>query len=438
METSYIAELRLTAFKSFRDAVLPMGELTLVVGRNGSGKSNALDGLWTLARLAQGDDIRDALDGGRDGPAVRGGAAGGAPFGTSAFTLGCTARTGEDVVTLDVQVQVEPDVQIVAERLALNGRVVLSSDPPTGGSSDITAMWDDGRPGLAPDNAPRVTFRATRLLCTQVLSRVPATTAGRRVHAAAAQVVAALRSVFVLDPVPHLMRQYVPARDVLLRRDADNLSAAVRDLFEDPANVEYLRAAMTTLNEQDVADIVISKSELDDVMLTLVERTAAGPYPVSARVMSDGSLRFLAILVALMQAPTVDTTPDVLADDDAVGQTLLVIEELENGLHASQASTLVGLIREQVASRRVRTLATAHSPAVLDALTGDEHANVVVCQRRPDGVSTLARLVELPNYWRIATMGGLGNAAKADRLRAEVEAPISPGVAALEEILGRS
>jgi len=52
MATSVVEEVRLTAFKSFRDAVLPLDELTLLVGRNGSGKSNALDGLWALTRLA--------------------------------------------------------------------------------------------------------------------------------------------------------------------------------------------------------------------------------------------------------------------------------------------------------------------------------------------------------------------------------------------------
>src|SRR5947207_15940534 len=117
MEPSVIEELRLTAFKSFRDAVLPLDDLSLVVGRNGSGKSNALDGLWALARLAQGEDVRDALDGGREGPAVRGGAAGCAPFGTSAFSLGCAVRTGDDVVRMDVTIQTEPVVQVTAERL---------------------------------------------------------------------------------------------------------------------------------------------------------------------------------------------------------------------------------------------------------------------------------------------------------------------------------
>ena len=67
---SIVEEIRLTSFKSFTDAVLPIGELTLLVGRNGSGKSNALDGLWALACLASGEDVRKAFDGGRDGPAL--------------------------------------------------------------------------------------------------------------------------------------------------------------------------------------------------------------------------------------------------------------------------------------------------------------------------------------------------------------------------------
>src|SRR5438093_6687189 len=119
MEPSVIEELRLTAFKSFRDAVLPLDDLTLVVGRNGSGKSNALDGLWAFARLAEGEDIRDALDGGREGPAVRGGAAGCAPFGSSVFSLGCRVRTAGSVVDLDVSIQTEPVVQVLEERLSI-------------------------------------------------------------------------------------------------------------------------------------------------------------------------------------------------------------------------------------------------------------------------------------------------------------------------------
>jgi predicted ATPase len=429
MEPSVIEEIRLGSFKSFRDAVLPLDAFTLLVGRNGSGKSNALDALWVLARLASGEDIRDALDGGREGPAVRGGVVGSAPFGEPAFSLGCSVRTGKVVARLDVTVQVEPVVQVLKEKLAIGADVVLLTDPANMDSADIVASWNNRQRG--PN--PKESFRASRLLTSQVLSRVPATEPGQRIHVAAGQVLAALRSVFVLDPVPHLMRQYVPRRDMLLRRNADNLSAAVASLIETGPTKELLRTALMKLNEQRIDDITMSSSDLDDVMLTLSERQNGKKHPVPARLMSDGSLRFLAILVALLQAPT-ETAPDEVASEDALGQTTLVIEELENGLHASQAGTLIGLIRDQVQTRRVRALATAHSPALLDALTGSEHRTVIVCERDSNGRSTLSRLVDLPGYVNVVAGGGLGRAAVADELRATPEA--KPARELLDEILG--
>lgn len=430
VEPSVIEEIRLTSFKSFSGAKLPLRDFTLIVGRNGSGKSNALDGLWVLSRLAQGEDIREALDGGREGPAVRGGASGCAPFGQSFFELGCSVRTGPSVLDLDVRIQTEPTVQVVSERLGFDTNNLLTTDPARSDSGDITARWLTS----ASVQPQPVTFRATRLLTTQALSRVPATPAGQKIHLAAAQVLAALRSVFVLDPVPDRMRQYVPRRDVLLRRNAENLSAAVASLLRDPDARERLRLALADLNEQEVQDVTVTESDLEDLMLTLTERFRGQSTPVPARIMSDGTLRFLAILTSLMQAPTIDTTPEPLASEDAAGQTMVVIEELENGLHASQASMLIGLIRDEVKGRRVRALATAHSPALLDALSGEEHGSVVVCQRGRDGASTLTRLVDLPNYLDIVAGGGLGNAAEHDRLR--LREPARDPVDVLNEILG--
>lgn len=409
-DASVIEEVRLTAFKSFRDAALPLGDLTLLVGRNGSGKSNALDGLWVLSRLAGGDDIRDALDGGREGPAVRGGVEGCAPIGTGSFSLGCTVRTGDSTVELDVTVQTAPVAQVASETLRIDGTTVLQPADPGSGVADARAQWLDGgrwRP---------VTFRASSLLTTQVLARIPATASGQRVHLAAAQVISALRQVFVLDPVPHLMRQYVRAGDTELRRNADNLSAAVAELIRDEANRQRIVEALNLLNEHTVVDVDITTTQLGDVMLTVLERTGDRTEQLPIRLASDGTLRFLAVLTALLQAPTLDAAPEPLAADDAVGQTTMVVEELENGLHASQARTVVDLIRAEVARRSIRTLATVHSPTILDALDGSEHADVIVCDRDRDGVSGLTRLVDLPDYFRVVAAGGLGNAVTRDQL----------------------
>ncbi|MEV6863230.1 AAA family ATPase [Streptosporangium subroseum] len=58
----FLNELHLTEFKTFREASLPLGGMTALIGRNSSGKSNALDGLEVLSRLATGADLVDALD----------------------------------------------------------------------------------------------------------------------------------------------------------------------------------------------------------------------------------------------------------------------------------------------------------------------------------------------------------------------------------------
>ena len=434
VEPSLLTEVRLTSFKSYRDERLPLDDLTLVVGRNGSGKSNALDALWVLARLATGEDLRDALDGGREGSAVRGGAAGCVPFGQRVFSLGCTVRTGSSAVQLDVAIQVEPVVQIVYERLTIRAEELLVTDSPFVDSSDINARWKNGVQGPNPS----VSFRATRLLSSQVLSRIPATRAGQTIHLAAAQVIAALQGVFVLDPVPAAMRAYVNERDTLLRRDAGNLSAAIGELIRDENTKAVLVRALNDLNEQLVVGITVESSSLGDVILAIVESVGAKEYPVSARSASDGTLRFLAILAALLQAPDSTISPEVRSVDEAVGQTQMVIEELENGLHASQAATLVRLIRDSLRVRRIRALATAHSPAVLDALEPSEHRSVIVCQRDVDGRSRLRRLTDMESYVDISAMGSLGRAASRDKLRDRPPTDRAAALAVLDDLLGGS
>lgn len=430
-----LQELRLSAFKSLRHVTIPLGPLTLLVGRNGSGKSNVLDALAVLSVLASGATIRDALDGGRDGPLVRGGSEGCAPVGDDSFEVGCSVDVEKTRYHLDLKVSVRPSVQVVSERLWTVRRSgprwgepqeLLKTDPPHADSGDILARWDNRKRG--PN--PVVTFRASQMLTAQVATRVPATSqAGRHVRQIAEQVLSALSTVFILDPVPHQMREYVPEKDLRLRRNAENLSAALASLLKDEATRSILLEMTRSLSEAQVAEMDTVSSDLGDVMTTIREQIGSTVQPIPARLMSDGTLRFLAIAAALLDRPQ----PNSDTADSGVGERLLVVEEIENGLHPSQAAVLLNRLKSS-ATAGVRTLATTHSPAILDALEGKDHRSVVVCSRGSDGWSRATRLTDFPDYFEVAARGPLGTAAARDRLRPaehSIEAPRS-----LADVLG--
>ncbi|PPI56022.1 AAA family ATPase [Rathayibacter toxicus] len=410
-----LVELRLPAFKSIRDARLPVQPLTLIVGRNGSGKSNLLDAFAVLSALATGSDLREALDGGRDGPIIRGGSEGCAPLGSQTFELGCSAATETETLHLDLIIQTAPTLQISSEHLwALrssgprkNEKIdYLKSETPSRDSADIIARWENGKPGMNPP----VTLRAHQLLTSQVPTRVPALSqAGRKVHEVAALMLSAITGVFILDPVPHQMREYVPEKDNVLRRKADNLSAAIRRLLNQDAARQALLEMTSSLSESQVSNLSTVSSDLGDVMITLDELIGGHHQQVPARLMSDGTLRFLAIAVAMLDAPP--------ASDASDKGRILVIEELENGLHPSQAALLLSRLKRFSQERKIRTVATTHSPAILDTLEGKDHNSVVVSSRDSEGWSRVTNLTDFPDYFEVVGRASLGESAVRDDLR---------------------
>ncbi|MDT0378162.1 ATP-binding protein [Streptomyces sp. DSM 42041] len=416
MTAPAIAEVRLTAFKSFRGEAFRLAPLTVLIGRNSSGKSNALDGLEVLSRLARGEDIAEALESrrGPDGP-VRGGLAGCVPHGSDRFALGCTVQSKDGPIHLDLTVQVEPDVQVVEERLvgptAAGQRDILVSGEPSAGMGDIQAAWHNGRPGRNPSGA----FRSTRLLTSQLPLRVNGDTEGETESIWCAEtLLSALAGTFHLDPVPHLMRQYVPSRDIHLRRTAENLSAAIGSLQRtDPALFDRLVSLLRGLADHDIETLAVTRSELGDVMLALDEGTL-GLTP--AREMSDGMLRFLAVTTSLLTGGGgLDLGTSSMRPTER--SLMLVVEELENGLHPSQASEVLQLVREAGAENRTQVLITTHSPALLSALDSADHEGVVVCWRdRESGVSRLTRLTELDGYPAAMAAGTLGEVITRGRL----------------------
>lgn len=412
--------IRLSAFKSFRKQTLDIHPLTLIVGRNASGKSNALDALSLLALLADERDVNDLERGDQEVAGLRGGLSGAAPYGATAVKVGCNVTTAEGH-SLDFEIDLDASAspEVVSEKLVLRRKgstdlllIDAKRKSKGAGISDVQ-VYSGGNPRF-------YTFVSSRLAVVQAATKVPTDTKARGlVVKSCAELSAALRGVFVLDPVPAQMREYVrigSAPD----RAGSTASAMAYALREEPNSWTRLSELVAGLVETPLVEITFSQGRLPDdrlvdVMVALVEQAGEGQFTVPARVMSDGTLRYLAIVASLLS---------LRSEQQPLGPLVrrtLVVEEIENGLFPSQAARVLDLLRSEALAQEVRLVATTHSPAMLDALRPEDHRGVVICDRGADGWSRLRPLTSLPNYVEVAGGGAVGRAVTKGLLEREPE-----------------
>jgi predicted ATPase len=204
----------------------------------------------------------------------------------------------------------------------------------------------------------------------------------------------ALQAILFLDPMPRRMRGYSFMVDKALKGDGGNVSSTLYDLCEVKGLKQRVLEFIRDLPEQDLTDIKFLEGPRKEVMLQLQESFGAKQETRDAALISDGTLRVIAVATALLSAPKGST---------------VVIEEIDNGVHPSRARTLLANIENVAKERDLIVLLTSHNPALLDALPAAAVPHVVFCYRDPkEGDSRLIRLESLSNYPELVAQGPLG------------------------------
>lgn len=401
-----ITELRLENWKSYEQASLHIDPLSVLVGTNASGKSNALDAFLLLNRLANGAMLTSALKGDGTLAPVRGGVEWAARQPGAVFAVGVVCRADEST---DYEYRLEG--QIVDNRCDLHGEQLtriryrlgrdglrksqagsiklVRTDPCADGSPTIVARLYNEKQGT-----PRQLSRTHAVLFQLVGQKLR-----QEIQDGVAEVTGALREVFILDPIPSHMRSFSPLSD-RLESDAGNIAGVLAALPDDKRH--EIEAVLTRyasqLPERDIRRVyaeTVGKFNSDAMLYCEEHWLDDGPPPtVDARGMSDGTLRFLAILTALLTRPA---------------RSLLVIEEVDNGLHPSRARLLLDMLKAVGLQRGVDVLVTTHNPALLDAMGTEMVPFITVAYRDPaTGYSVLSLLEDIGQLPKLLAQGPIG------------------------------
>ena len=389
-------------FKSYREATLKLAPLTVLIGANASGKSNAIEGLRLLSWIAEGNRLGSFRYASQDkNRAIRGKVSELGFQGRHAFSLSCdTTELDWNHYSITLAVRDDNELHIADERLTGSGYASLAplfkvATPSSGTLGDMFVAYNNfARGGRKP-----------QLMCNDqmaVLVQLMTSARFESGHKKAQQEIPAvtrgfhrlLSDITLLDPRPSLMRNYSPMSEQKLDESGENLSGVLYNLCQDKDVKNELLKFIEALPEQDIKEISFVETPRSEVMITLTETFGGGSRDYDAALLSDGTLRVLGIAAAVLSAPG----------------RLVVIEEIDNGVHPSRAARLLNQVFRIAKQRNLRVLISSHNPALLDALPDDAVPHVVFCYRDPaEGSSRLIRLSDVPDYPELIAQGSVGH-----------------------------
>ncbi len=403
-------------FKGYDRAVLWLEQVTTLIGSNASGKSNAIEGIQILSELATGRDLNVIFDGTKNSEGtIRGGAKGCCRYGSSSFLLGCTMNLDDRHDLLyRIRIGVAGRIAVDEESLYLvkkaqldaqNGTVVFKALANNTNSGDIVVEYNNGKRGKNPECKA---IRSMSVL-SQMQGRLPTTIEKyEETIRIICHVQEMLSRMFVLDPVPSLMRGYSRIGDSVLRRNCSNISAVLASIQENnPEEWDAFCNIVKSLPENEIRGIDFVKTSISDVILIQKEQNGKSIENIDATRLSDGTLRCIAVLAAVISEPE---------------HSLIAIEELDNGIHPSRIIKLMDSLCKIAQKRNIDLVLTTHNVTVLNGLSKTGILGVSVVYRdKETQASRIVPFVEIENQAGILASGGIGEAMESERLLNEIK-----------------
>ncbi len=393
-----LTRIEIDGFKTFERFAVDLGPFVAILGANAAGKSNLFDAIQLLSNLSS-HDVAQAIKGTRGEPLE---------------LFRCAGRDRAQRMTFAVEVLLDPIVVdpwgtlVELTHTRLRYEVELERREVRPGIERVQVAREHVQPIARSDDrwvermCPTAAFRRRHLsykrkaplLETELKSDMPTFNIhqdghqGRRRPASAAEATVLssitnaefahlfalreeLRHWRLLQLDPALLRRPSPVTsDELLAPNGENLAAVLARIKAETSGADHPAGALSDI-AADLNALIPGVTDLD-VRLDKaaseyrVDLTMRDGLPFSSRVVSDGTLRILALLTLL---------------HDPLHRGLVCFEEPENGVHPARLKQLIARLRDMVSrpsafdadaeadgAPLTQLLLNSHSPVVLSAL----------------------------------------------------------------------
>ncbi len=349
----FVTRVKLRNYKSIAKCDVQFGSLTLLVGRNGSGKSNFLDAIRFVA-----DGLGSSLD---HAIKTRG--------GIDAVRRRSTGHPNNFGIELDLEVSPSEyatyGFEIAAQKqggfTVKWERLVIRN-----GSNEVKEKFRliDGKLDPPRENMPASLPDRLYLVNTSGLPEY------RPVYDA-------LLAMGFYNLNPETMKELQsPDAGELLHRDGSNIASVVARLAKERSETaQRIQGYLTSIvpGIRDVERVQLGPKET--LKFKQEVEGSTHPWQFYAASMSDGTLRALGALVAVSQ----------LAGRGSPAR-LIGIEEPEAALHPFATGALMDALRE--AATHTQVIVTTHSPDLLDQVSTSSEQLLVLLSHQ--GKTTIA------------------------------------------------
>lgn len=379
-----IKRLKVKNFRSLQDVDIPLRPLTVFVGPNNAGKSNILDSLQFL---------RDILEMGGEYPIHHRAGFRNIVYGgelSRSIAIEMEGVVKKESISYSVEITgMPPPYNIKKEGFSLHRDSetyrLAEAKSGEGALFDIT-----GKQMLGVGGQPPATHSILRYM-------------EDRSYAQKSEAKLVIR---FLDSVkrwrgynfyPASVKGVNPSRRTLtLQPTGENLSGVVHTIqSENPPLFNEMEELLHT-GIKEIERLLTRLTDEGGTYIAIKEKNL--PFPIPITNISDGTLRFLAVLAAIFSPSS---------------PALLLFEEPENCLHPYLLEVLADILKS--ASERTQILVSTHSPLLLnylsyeDLILVEKREGKTVCKPIEDkeGVKEALKTLGLGELWQSGAIGGI-------------------------------